>query len=75
MQQTVDSFRDSGADLSPEKKARKAEIQAEMSELTLTFAKNVLDSTNAWELIITDPAELDGMREDWMAGGSPGQGM
>lgn len=67
VQQTVDSFRDSGADLSPEKKARKAEIQAEMSELTLTFAKNVLDSTNAWELIITDPAELDGMREDWMA--------
>ena len=67
VQQTVDSFKDSGADLSPEKKARKAEIQAEMSELTLNFAKNVLDSTNAWELIITDPAELAGMREDWMA--------
>lgn len=68
VQQTVDSFHDSGADLSPEKKARKAEIEQELSELTLAFGKNVLDSTNEWELIITDPAELAGMREDWMAG-------
>ena len=67
VQQTVDSFLDSGADLSPEKKARKAEIQAEMSQLTLTFAKNVLDSTNAWELIITDKTQLAGMSADWMA--------
>ena len=67
VQQTVDSFRDSGADLSPDKKARKAEIEAELSQLTLNFAKNVLDSTNEWELIITDKAELAGMREDWLA--------
>ncbi len=67
VQQTVDSFHDSGADLSPEKKARKAEIEQELSTLTLAFGKNVLDSTNAWELIITDPAELAGMSEDWMA--------
>ena len=67
VQQTVDSFHDSGADLSPEKKARKAEIEQELSKLTLNFAKNVLDSTNAWELIITDKAELAGLSEDWLA--------
>lgn len=67
VQQTVDSFRDSGADLTPQQMARKAEIQEELSQLTLNFAKNVLDSTNAWELIITDKAELAGMREDWLS--------
>ena len=67
VKQTVDSFLDSGADLSVEQKARKAEIEQELSKLTLAFAKNVLDSTNSWELIITDKAELAGMREDWMA--------
>lgn len=66
VQQTIDSFVDSGADLSPEKKARKAEIEQELTLLTHTFAKNVLDSTNAWKLLITDRAELVGMSEEWM---------
>lgn len=67
VQQTVDSFVDSGADLSPEKKARKAEIERELSELTHKFGKNVLDSTNAWRLLIVDKADLAGMTEDWLA--------
>lgn len=67
VQQVVDSFRDSGADLPADKKARKAEIEQELSQLTHQFGKNVLDSTNAWELVITDKAELAGMRDDWLA--------
>lgn len=67
VQQVVDSFKDSGADLPADKKARKAEIEKELSELTLKFGKNVLDSTNAWELVIKDKAQLAGMSEDWMS--------
>ncbi|MBR5895800.1 MAG: M3 family metallopeptidase [Akkermansia sp.] len=67
VQQTVDSFVDSGADLPADKKARKAEIERELSELTLKFGKNVLDSTNAWKLLIVDKAELAGMSDDWMS--------
>lgn len=67
VQQIIDNFRDQGADLTPEQKARKKEIEDEMSLLELEFSKNVQDSTAAWELIITDPAQLDGMSADWMA--------
>ncbi len=66
VQQVVDSFRDSGADLPPEKKARRAAILQELSQLTLRFSKNVLDSTAAWELVVTDPAELEGCSATWM---------
>lgn len=66
VEQTLDSFRDNGAELSPEQKARKAEIEQELSVLTLQFGKNVLDSTNNWELIITDIAQLHGMSANWM---------
>ena len=66
VQQVIDGFRDQGADLSPEQKARKKEIEDELSMLQLEFGKNVQDSTNAWELIITDPAQLEGMSADWM---------
>lgn len=67
VQQTLDGFRDNGAELSEEKKARKAAIDQELSELTLQFGKNVLDSTNAWEYIVTDKAQLAGMSEDWLS--------
>lgn len=66
VQQQVDSFRDNGADLSPEQKARLAEINQELSTLVLQFSKNVLDATNAWQWVVTDPALLDGMSQDWM---------
>lgn len=67
VQQVIDGFRDQGADLSPEQKARKKAIEDELSLLELQFGKNVQDSTEAWELIITNPAQLDGMSADWMA--------
>ena len=66
VQQVIQNFHDQGADLSPEQKERKKEIEDEMSMLELEFGKNVQDSTEAWELIITDPAALAGMSADWM---------
>ncbi len=66
VKQTLDGYRNNGAQLAPEQKARKAAIEQELSQLTLQFSKNVLDSTNAWEHIVTDRAELAGMSENWM---------
>ena len=66
MGQIVDSFRDSGADLTPEQKARLAEIHRELSTLTHQYDKNVLDSTNEWQWLIDDPAQLAGMSQDWL---------
>ena len=60
-------FRQSGADLPPEQKKRVAEIEAELSKLTKQYAEHVLDSTNAWELVITDEAKLAGLPESAMA--------
>lgn len=61
IEETLADFRESGADLPEEDKNRFAEIQAELTQLTKKFAENVLDSTNAWELIVTDEAELAGL--------------
>lgn len=66
VEQVIQNFHDQGADLSPEEKARKKEIEDEMALLQLEFSKNVQDSTSAWELIITDEAELAGMSADWL---------
>lgn len=66
VQQVVDSFRDNGADLSPDAKKRRAEILEELSQLTLRFGKNVLDSRNAWQWVVTDKSQLDGLSVGWM---------
>jgi oligopeptidase A len=58
---TLDSFRRHGAELDDAGKARLAEIDVELSRLTTKFAENVLDSTNAFELMITDEAQLEGL--------------
>jgi oligopeptidase A len=61
LEETVRDFRQSGIDLPPERKARLKEVKARLAEATEKFGENVLDSTNAWEWIVTDPAELDGL--------------
>ena len=63
IQETLADFRESGADLPDEVKPEYAEIEAQLSLKTKKFAENVLDSTNAWELIVTDEAELAGLPE------------
>src|ERR1700690_476562 len=60
---TVDDFRRHGADLDPAGKARLAAIDVELSALTTKFSENVLDSTNAFELVIADEPGLAGLPE------------
>ena len=58
---TLDDFRRHGAELPPAGKARLSEIQVELAQATTTFSEHVLDATNAFEMILTDPAELAGL--------------
>jgi oligopeptidase A len=66
--ETLADFRQSGADLPPHQKQRIAEIEAELSKLTKQYSEHVLDSTNAWEMVITDEAKLAGLPESAKAG-------
>jgi len=61
VRETMEDFRESGADLADDQKKRVAEIQSELSKLTKEYAEHVLDSTNAFELVITDEAKLAGL--------------
>ncbi|SKA79628.1 oligopeptidase A [Prosthecobacter debontii] len=61
LKETMESFIQAGADLPPEKKKRLEELESELSQATQKYSENVLDSTNKWELIITDVARLKGM--------------
>jgi len=61
LKKTLEAFRLSGADLDPAGKKRSAEIDLELTQLTTKFSENVLDSTNAFELVIEDEARLAGL--------------
>lgn len=61
LDEAMESFRQHGADLPPDKKSLMEAIEAELSQLTQKYSENVLDSTNAWELFIDDPARLKGL--------------
>lgn len=63
LNETLEEFRQQGADLPPDRKARLEALQSELAQLTQKYAENVLDATNAWELVVTDPARLRGLPE------------
>jgi oligopeptidase A len=63
LDKVVRSFERAGADLPPEQKTRIEALRVEMSRVTTEFANHVLDSTNAWELVLADEAELQGLPE------------
>ena len=67
VEETCASFIQSGADLPYDKKSRVAEILSSLSENTQKFGENVLDSTNAWELIVEDKSRLAGLPESALA--------
>ncbi len=56
-------FRLAGVELNERDKKRFKEIQKELSSLASRFSENVLDATQAWELLITDPEDLAGLPE------------
>ena len=61
VEETMLDFVQAGADLPRDKKERVAEIQSELSKLTKRYGENVLDATNAWELVIEDESKLAGL--------------
>ncbi len=61
LEETMEGFRQHGADLHGDKKKRLEEIESELSQLTQKYSENVLDSTNAWEMIIEDVTKLKGL--------------
>ena len=67
LEKTIDNFRRHGAELDAAGKARIAEIDVGLSKLTILFAENVLDSTNEFELVITDEKKLAGLPESAIA--------
>jgi oligopeptidase A len=61
--ETVAEFREAGADLPAEGRARLGELQSELAGLTQRYADNVLDATNAWHLVVEDETRLAGLPE------------
>ncbi len=74
VQETMDDFRQSGADLPPDRKQRVAQIESELSKLTKQYSENVLDSTNAWELVIEDESKLAGLPDSAKAAAAANAG-
>ena len=66
VQQTLQSMRDSGLLLAPEQQVRKAAIEQKLSQLGFRFSSYVQYAPRLWELVITDPAMLEGMPRPWM---------
>ncbi|MBM3855070.1 MAG: M3 family metallopeptidase, partial [Verrucomicrobia bacterium] len=63
LEETIRDFRQAGAELPPEKRERLEALQAELAGATQRFAENVLDSTNAWEMVVTAEERLAGLPE------------
>lgn len=61
IEETIEDFKNSGAALPDDKKARVAAIDLELSQLTKKYSENVLDATNAWELVISDESKIAGL--------------
>ncbi len=67
LDETVAEFRQAGADLPEAQRIRLEVLQTELAEATQKYGENVLDATNAWELIVTDPTRLLGLPEHAIA--------
>lgn len=63
LKKTLDEFRRHGAELAPENKKRLSEIDVELTRKTTSYAQNLLDETNDYEIILTDEAQLAGLPE------------
>ncbi|MDB4950833.1 MAG: Oligopeptidase [Gemmatimonadetes bacterium] len=61
LDKTVREFVRAGADLPPGDKARVEALRVELSQAQSQFANHTLDSTNAFELVVRDPADLAGL--------------
>lgn len=67
LKKTLADFRRNGAELDAKGKARLAEIDVALSELTLKFSQNVVDATAAFEFVVDDVKRLEGLPEGAIA--------
>ncbi len=63
LDKTYKSFVRSGANLSADKQARLREINKQLSTLGLTFSNNLLNETNAFQLLVEKQEDLLGLPE------------
>ena len=61
LETTMDDFRRHGAGLPAQDKTRLEAINLDLANLTTQFAQNVLDATNAYELVLDTEERLTGM--------------
>jgi len=61
MDEVILDFQESGVDLPAKKKQQLKDIQQALAQACQNFGENVLDSTNAWEHIVTNEAQLAGL--------------
>ncbi|HEX8393524.1 MAG TPA: hypothetical protein VF665_14365, partial [Longimicrobium sp.] len=59
----VRAFVRAGADLPDEAKSRVEALRVELSQIAQKYANNVLDATNAFEMVLADEADLEGLPE------------
>lgn len=67
IEQDLRDFELGGVSLTDSSKKRFGEISLELSRLTTEFSDNVLDATNAWQKILADEQDLDGLPESAIA--------
>ena len=63
LEKSYKGFARNGANLNDSDKEKLREIDAKKSKLSLTFGENVLKESNAFEMLLTDEADLDGLPE------------
>jgi oligopeptidase A len=63
LKQTLEEFKRHGAELGKDDKARVEQLSVELSRLTTQYAQNLLDATNAFDVVITDETRLLGLPE------------
>jgi len=64
LKEYYEDFVRGGANLSEEQKAELRDINQQLSVLSVRFSENLLEETNAFELVIDDPADLAGLPEN-----------
>ncbi len=64
LRDTYNGFVNRGAGLNAEDKEKYRELSSKLSQLTLMYGQNVLKSTNAYEMLLTDEKQLDGLPSD-----------
>ena len=63
----IRDFELGGVSLDDKAKQRYGEIAQQLSKLTTRFSDNVLDATNAWQKLVENADELDGLPESAIA--------